>query len=64
MSNRLRTHREKSALPPTSFAPAPMEPSARHLAFHGTVVLLFGLLCGGPYARAIKKGAPPHIVQA
>ena len=41
-----------------------MEPSARHLAFHGALVLLFGLLCGGPYARAINKGAPPHIVQA
>jgi hypothetical protein len=41
-----------------------MEPSARHLAFHGAVVLLFGLLCGGPYARAINKDAPPHIVQA
>jgi len=41
-----------------------MEPSARQLTFHGAVVLLFGLLCGGPYARAINRGAPPHIVQA
>ena len=41
-----------------------MEPSARHLAFHGAIVLLFGLLCGGPYARAINKDALPHIVQA
>lgn len=41
-----------------------MEPSARHLVFHGAIVLLFGLLCGGPYARAINKGAPGHIVQA
>ncbi|MBC7730739.1 MAG: hypothetical protein H7306_02410 [Bacteriovorax sp.] len=41
-----------------------MEPSARHLAFHGAVVLLFGLLCGGPYARAVNKVAPPHIVPA
>lgn len=41
-----------------------MEPSARHLAFHGAVVLLIGLLCGGPYARAINQGAPAHIVHA
>lgn len=41
-----------------------IESSARHLAFHGSVVLLFGLLCGGPYARAIKRAAPAHIVHA
>lgn len=41
-----------------------MEPSARHLAFHGAIVLLIGLLCGGPYARAINRGAPAHIVQS
>lgn len=41
-----------------------METSARHLAFHGAVVLLFGLLCGGPYARSINREAPPHIVHA
>jgi hypothetical protein len=41
-----------------------MEPSARHLAFHGAVVLLVGLLCGGPYARAINRNAAPHIVHA
>jgi hypothetical protein len=35
-----------------------MQTSLRHLAFHGSVVLLFGLLLGGPYARAIKRGAP------
>jgi hypothetical protein len=41
-----------------------MEASARHLAFHGTVVLLIGLLCGGPYARAINNNAPPHTVHS
>ena len=38
--------------------------AARHLVFHGTVVLLFGLMLGGPYARAIKRGAPAHIVNS
>jgi len=41
-----------------------MDSSARHLAFHGTIVLLFGLLCGGPYARAINRNAPAHIVHS
>ena len=41
-----------------------MDLSARHLAFHGAVVLLFGLLCGGPYGRAINRQAPAHTVQA
>jgi hypothetical protein len=41
-----------------------MEPSARHLVFHGAIVLLIGLLCGGPYARAINRGAPAHIIQS
>lgn len=41
-----------------------METSARYLAFHGSVVLLIGLLCGGPYGRAINNAAPPHTVQA
>lgn len=41
-----------------------MDASARHLAFHGAIVLLVGLLCGGPYARAINRGAPPHIIQS
>jgi hypothetical protein len=38
--------------------------SARHLAFHGTIVLLIGLLCGGPYARAINRNAASHIVHS
>jgi hypothetical protein len=41
-----------------------MEPCARHLAFHGAIVLLIGLLCGAPYARAIRRGAPAHIVHS
>jgi len=41
-----------------------MDPSARHLAFHGTIVLLVGLLCGGPYARAVNRNAPAHIVRS
>lgn len=38
--------------------------AARHLAFHGSIVLLFGLLLGGPYARAIKRGAAAHVVNS
>jgi ABC-type polysaccharide/polyol phosphate export permease len=38
--------------------------SAKHLVFHGTVVLLFGLLLGAPYAKAINRGAPAHIVNS
>jgi hypothetical protein len=41
-----------------------MDSSARHLAFHGTIVLLFGLLCGGPYARAINQNAPAQIIHS
>lgn len=41
-----------------------MEPSARHLAFHGTIVLLIGLLCGGPYARAVNRSAAAHVVHS
>jgi len=37
---------------------------ARHLVFHGSLVLLFGLCLGAPYARAIRRGASPHIVNA
>jgi ABC-type polysaccharide/polyol phosphate export permease len=38
--------------------------SAKHLAFHGTLVLLFGLLLGAPYGKAINRGAPAHIVNS
>jgi hypothetical protein len=41
-----------------------MEPSARHLALHGAIVLLIGLACGGPYGRSINRNAPAHIVQS
>ena len=41
-----------------------MDPSARHLAFHGSIVLLFGLLCGAPYGRAINRNAPAHTIHA
>jgi hypothetical protein len=41
-----------------------MHPSSRHLIFHGTVVLLFGLLLGAPYARAIKNSAAAQIVNS
>ena len=41
-----------------------METSARHLAFHGAIVLLVGLVCGAPYARALNREAPPSVVHA
>lgn len=41
-----------------------MDASSRHLALHGAVVLVIGLMCGGPYGRAINRNAPAHIVQA
>jgi hypothetical protein len=41
-----------------------MHTAERHLVFHGSVVLLFGLLLGAPYARAIKRNAAAHIVNS
>ena len=41
-----------------------MHPSSIHLIFHGSIVLLFGLLLGAPYARAIKAGVAAHIVNS
>jgi len=41
-----------------------MDSSAHQLAFHGSIVLLFGLLCGAPYGRAINRGAPVHIIHS
>jgi ABC-type polysaccharide/polyol phosphate export permease len=38
--------------------------SAKHLVFHGTLVLLFGLLLGAPYGKAINRSAPAHIVNS
>jgi hypothetical protein len=45
-------------------SPQHMEPSARHLALHGAIVLFIGLVCGGPYGRAINRSAPAHIIQS
>lgn len=41
-----------------------MEPSSRYLTFHGTIILLIGLLCGAPYGRAINRGTAAHIVHS
>lgn len=41
-----------------------MEASARYLVFHGTIILLVGLLCGAPYGRAINERAAAHIVHS
>ena len=41
-----------------------MHTAARHLVFHAAVILLFGLLLGAPYAKAIKRNAPAHIVNS
>lgn len=41
-----------------------MDTSARYLAFHGTIVLFIGLMCGSPYGRAINQNYPAHIVTA
>ena len=39
-----------------------MEEPARHLLFHGAIILLLALLAGIPYGRAIlKKEAESHI---
>jgi hypothetical protein len=38
--------------------------ASRHLVLHGSIVLLFGLLLGAPYARAIKRQAADHIVNS
>jgi len=38
--------------------------SSRHLIFHGSVVLVFGILLGAPYAKAINRPAPPHIINS
>lgn len=41
-----------------------MSDAYRHLVFHAAVVLLFGLLLGAPYARAIKRGASVQVVNS
>jgi hypothetical protein len=37
---------------------------AKQLIFHGSVILLAGLLCGVPFGRAIVRGKPEAIVRA
>lgn len=41
-----------------------MNSASHHLAFHGTVVLLFALLLGAPYGRAIKANATAQVVNS
>lgn len=41
-----------------------MDSSARHLVFHGSIALLFGLLCGAPYGRAINRNAAAQIIHS
>ena len=36
----------------------------KQLIFHGSVILLVGLLCGAPYGRAIVRGKPEAMVHA
>ena len=41
-----------------------MESIARHLVFHASVVLVFGLLLGSPYGSAINQKKPAHVVNS
>ncbi|MDH4451231.1 MAG: hypothetical protein QE265_11690 [Rhodoferax sp.] len=41
-----------------------MELVSRHVVLHGSLVLVFALLLGAPYARAIKRGADPQVVHS
>jgi len=41
-----------------------MDTYSRQLVFHGSIVLLIGLLCGAPYGRAVNQNAPEHIVHS
>jgi hypothetical protein len=41
-----------------------MEQSARHLLFHGVIILLLGLLAGIPYGRAILKNEQEKLITA
>ena len=35
-----------------------------HLLFHGSIVLVYALLCGAPYGRAITRGAATRTIEA
>jgi hypothetical protein len=41
-----------------------MSSAAHQLAFHGSIILLYGLLTGIPYGRSVVRKAPDHIVHA
>jgi len=41
-----------------------MEEPARHLLFHGVIILLLGLLAGIPYGRAILKKEQDSLIIA
>jgi hypothetical protein len=41
-----------------------VDAAARQLAFHGAIVLLVGLACGAPYARAINRDAEAKVIQS
>lgn len=41
-----------------------MEEPARHLLFHGVIILLLGLLAGIPYGRAILKKQQDSLIIA
>jgi hypothetical protein len=41
-----------------------METPARYLLFHGSIVLLIGLLCGMPYGIAITKKKSDEVIRA
>jgi hypothetical protein len=58
------TRRIFSATADPLYVSEPMHTAAHHLILHGSIVLLFGLLLGAPYAKAINRGAPPNIVNS
>lgn len=41
-----------------------MDSVARHLVFHASVVLVFGLLLGSPYGSSINQKKPAHVVNS
>lgn len=41
-----------------------MNSAAHQLAFHSSIILLYGLLTGIPYGRSVVRKAPDHIVHA
>lgn len=41
-----------------------MNTASHQLAFHGAIILLYGLLTGIPYGRSVVRKATDHIVHA